>query len=61
MGLGLNSSLLGEVFWGAGGVPPPKNIVINLLGTYAKLPCKEELDRFSDSLNPYPDLFIIIK
>ena len=34
-------------FWVVGGVPPPKKIVINLPGTYEKLPCKGEPDRFS--------------
>ena len=35
------------IFGGVGDVPPPKKIVINLPGTYEKLPCKGEPDRLS--------------
>ena len=34
-------------FGGVGSVPPPKKIVINIPGSYEKLPCKGEPDWFS--------------
>ena len=45
-----NFFLLGgyfSFFWWVGGVPTPKKIVINLPGTYEKLPCKGEPNQFS--------------